>query len=134
MFELKLYLHEGIPAMSSGFEIRSSMGMMWRAIRRCSRVFEFWMVVMWVGSVPRCVVSSINNVYEAVSRVAIPVRMIVKEDQLNSAIMMVSSAIKFVVGGKAMFVRLASSHQVAISGRRGWRPRVRRRIRLCVRS
>lgn len=51
-------------------------------------------------------------------------------DQLNSEIIMVSSAIKFVVGGRAMFVRFAKSHQVAISGRRGCRPRVRRRIRL----
>lgn len=57
--------------------------------------------------------------YEAVNRVAMPVRMIVKEDQLNSAIMIVSSAIRFVVGGSAMFVRLASNHQMAISGRRG---------------
>lgn len=97
-------------------------------------MFEFWMDVIWVGSVPRWVISSMNKVYEAVNKVAIPVRMIVGEDQLNSAIIMVSSAIRFVVGGSAMFVRLASSHQVAISGRRGWRPRVSRRIRLCVRS
>lgn len=60
--------------------------------------------------------------------------MMVGGDQLNNVIMMVSSAIRFVVGGRAMFVRLASSHQVAMSGRRGCRPRVRRRIRLCVRS
>ncbi len=70
----------------------------------------------------------------AVNRVAAPVRRIVKEDQLNKAIIMVSSAIRFVVGGSAMFERLARSHHVAIRGRRGWRPRVRRRIRVCVRS
>lgn len=108
--------------------------MMWRVIRRCSRVFEFWRDEMWDGSIPRWVISSINRVYEAVSRVAIPVRMIVKADQLNNAIMMVSSAIRFVVGGSAMFVRLANSHQVAMRGRSGWRPRVNSRIRLCVRS
>ena len=72
--------------------------------------------------------------YRAVIRVAVPVRIIVGVDQLNSAVMMVSSAIRLVVGGSAMFVRFASNHQVAISGRRGWRPRVIRRIRLCVRS
>lgn len=72
--------------------------------------------------------------YEAVSRVAIPVRIIVGVDQLNSATIIVSSAIRFVVGGRAMLVRLARSHQVAIRGRRGCRPRVRSRIRLCVRS
>lgn len=60
--------------------------------------------------------------------------MIVRGDQLKSEIMMVSSAIRFVVGGSAMFVRFASSHQVAMSGRRGCKPRVRMRIRLCVRS
>lgn len=56
--------------------------------------------------------------------------MIVKADQLNSAMTMVSSAMRFVVGGRAMFVRFARSHQMAISGRSGWSPRVRRRIRL----
>lgn len=60
--------------------------------------------------------------------------MIVKADQLNKVIIMVSSAMRFVVGGRAMFVRLASNHQVAMSGRRGCRPRVSSRIRLCVRS
>lgn len=84
--------------------------------------------------VPRWVIRSMNRVYEAVSRVAIPVKMIVGVDQLNSAIIMVSSAIRFVVGGRAMFVRLARSHQVVIRGRRGCRPRVRIKIRLCVRS
>lgn len=57
-----------------------------------------------------------------------------REDQLNNAIIMVNSAIRLVVGGRAMFVRLANSHQVAIRGRRGCNPRVRRRMRLCVRS
>lgn len=57
--------------------------------------------------------------YDAVIKVAVPVRRIVGVDQLNSAVMMVSSAIKLVVGGSAMFVRFARSHQVAINGRRG---------------
>lgn len=63
-----------------------------------------------------------------------PVRAMVRGDQLNSEIMIDSSAIRLVEGGRAMFVRLARSHQEAIKGRRGWRPRVSRRIRLCVRS
>lgn len=83
---------------------------------------------------PRCVIISMYRVYEAVSRIAAPVRIIVKADQLKSAITMVSSAMRFVVGGRAMFVRLARSHQVAMRGRRGWSPRVSRRIRLWVRS
>lgn len=92
------------------------------------------MDVIWVGNGPRWVIKSMYRVYEAVSRVAIPVRMIVKADQLKSAIIMVNSAMRFVVGGSAMFVRFAASHQVDISGRRGCNPRVNRRIRLCVRS
>lgn len=92
------------------------------------------MRVMWVGRVPRWVISNMNRVYEAVNRVAMPVRIIVRVDQLNRAIIMVSSAIRFVLGGRAIFVRLARSHQVAIRGKRGCRPRVRMRIRLCVRS
>ena len=60
--------------------------------------------------------------------------MIVRGDQLKRAIIIVSSAIRLVVGGRAMLVRLARSHHVDISGRRGCRPRVRIRIRLCVRS
>ena len=101
---------------------------------RCSRVVEFWIDVMWEGIGPRWVISSINRVYDAVNRVAIPVRIIVRVDQLNRVIIMVSSAMRFVVGGRAMFVKLANSHQVAMSGNRGCRPRVSSRIRLCVRS
>lgn len=95
---------------------------------------EFWIDVMWEGSVPRCVIMSMYRVYEAVSRIAVPVRISVREDQLNRAITMVSSAIRLVVGGSAMFVRLARSHQMAISGSSGCSPRVSSRIRLWVRS
>lgn len=48
--------------------------------------------------------------------------------------MIVNSAIRLVVGGRAMLVRLARSHHVDINGRRGCRPRVRIRMRLWVRS
>lgn len=41
MFGLKLYLHKGSPEMISGLRIKSNMGMVWRVIRRCSRVVEF---------------------------------------------------------------------------------------------
>lgn len=46
MFGLKLCLHEGIPEINSGFRIKRSEGIMWRVIKMCSRVFEFWMDVM----------------------------------------------------------------------------------------
>lgn len=110
------------------------MGRMWRVISRCSRVFELGIDEMKVGSGPRWVIRSIKRVYEAVRSVARPVRMIVNGDQLKSATMIVSSAIKLVVGGSAIFVRLASSHHVPMRGRRGCRPRARSRMRLCVRS
>lgn len=58
MFWLKLYLHIGMPEISSGLRMRSSIGIMWRAMRRCSRVVEFWIEVMWDGIVPRCVIMS----------------------------------------------------------------------------
>ena len=90
-----------------------------------------------------------------------PVKIIVGEDQLKRATIIVSSAIRLVVGGRAMLVKLASNHHTDINGRRGWRlvvggramlvklasnhhtdingrrgwrPRVRIRMRLCVRS
>lgn len=109
----------GMPEISSGLRIRRAIGIMCRVIRRCSRVDEFWMDVMWEGKVPRCVMMSMYSVYEAVRRIAVPVRMIVSADQLNRVITIVSSAMRLVVGGSAMFVRLARSHQVAISGRSG---------------
>lgn len=59
MFGLKLYLHVGMPAIRSGLRMRRIMGIMCRAIRRCSRVEEFWIEVMWDGIVPRCVIVSI---------------------------------------------------------------------------
>lgn len=43
----------GVPEISSGLRMRASIGAMWSIIRRCSRVFEFGAVVMWVGRVPR---------------------------------------------------------------------------------
>lgn len=58
MFGLKLYLHMGMPAMRLGLRMRRIMGIMCRAIRRCSRVEEFWIEVMWDGIVPRCVIVS----------------------------------------------------------------------------
>lgn len=50
---------------------------------------------------------------------AVPVRIMVKKDQLKRAVMIVNSAIKLVVGGRAIFVRFAKSHQVVMSGKRG---------------
>lgn len=120
--------------MSSGFRMRSSRGVMWRIISRCSRVFEFWMEVRCVGRMPRWVMSNMDRVYAAVSNIAMPVKISVRFDQLNRVVMIISSAIRFVVGGSAMLVKLANSHQVAMRGRMGCRPRVSRRMRLCVRS
>lgn len=51
-------LSSGVPEISSGLRMSVSMGMMWRVMRRCSRVFELGVVVMWDGRVPRWVESS----------------------------------------------------------------------------
>lgn len=48
----------------------------------------------------------------------IPIRIIVMLDHENEDITTNSSPIRLIVGGRARFVRLASSHQAAIRGRR----------------
>lgn len=54
--------------------------------------------------------------------------------QLNREDIISSSLVKFMVGGVAMFMRLVSSHQAVVMGRILWNPRVRIRVRVCVRS
>lgn len=54
--------------------------------------------------------------------------------QLNREDIISSSLVKFREGGVAIFIRLVSSHQVMAMGRMLWNPRVRIRIRVCVRS
>lgn len=63
-----------------------------------------------------------------------PVRMIVGVDQLRRAEMIMSSPIRLMVGGRAIFVKLARSHQDVIRGRMVWKPRARIRVRVWVRS
>lgn len=60
---------------------------------------------------------SIYRVYKAVISMLIPVRIMEGLDQENEEIMIYSSPIKLIDGGRARLVRLANSHQVAISGR-----------------
>lgn len=62
MFCLKLYLHMGAPEISSGLKMRRTIGIMCRAMSKCSRVEEFWIEVMWEGSMPRCVITSMYRV------------------------------------------------------------------------
>lgn len=63
-----------------------------------------------------------------------PRRIMVGGHQLNMAEIIRSSPVKFMLGGVAMFMRFAISHQVVIIGRMLWKPRVSIRIRVCVRS
>lgn len=56
--------------------------------------------------------------------------MIVMLDHEKEDITTNSSPIRLIVGGRAKLVRLAKSHQVAISGRKVCRPRAKIIVRL----
>lgn len=60
--------------------------------------------------------------------------VIVHWDHLKREEIIRSSPIRFGEGGRARFARLVRNHEVAISGRIICKPRVRRRVRVCVRS
>ncbi len=63
-----------------------------------------------------------------------PIRRMVGFDHEKIDITTSSSPIRLMVGGRARFVKLASSHQVVISGRKICRPRARIMVRLWMRS
>ena len=63
-----------------------------------------------------------------------PIRIIVMLDHEKVDITTNSSPIRLIVGGRARLVRLAKSHQVAISGRSVCRPWARIIVRLWTRS
>lgn len=67
-------------------------------------------------------------------RVAAPVMISVNQDQLNRAIIIVSSPIRLGNGGKARLARDAMNHQKAIRGRSICRPPVSAIVRVCDRS
>lgn len=67
-------------------------------------------------------------------RVPAPVKTSVHGDQLNIAVMMKSSPIRFGRGGRARLARLAMNHHVAVKGKIICRPRARIIVRLWVRS
>ena len=60
----------------------------------------------------------------------VPIRIIVRFDHEKADITTSSSPIRLMVGGRARFVRLASSHQVVISGRKICRPHARIMVQL----
>lgn len=63
-----------------------------------------------------------------------PVMASVHGDQLNIAVMMTSSPMRFGSGGSARFAKLEINHQVAVSGKIICSPRAKIIVRLCVRS
>lgn len=63
-----------------------------------------------------------------------PIRIIVMLDHEKVDITTNSSPIRLIDGGRARLVRLARSHQAAISGRSVCRPRARIIVRLWIRS
>lgn len=64
----------------------------------------------------------------------IPIRIMEKFDQENVDRTTNNSPIKLIDGGSARLVRLAMSHQVAMSGRIVCKPRARISVRLWIRS
>ena len=63
--------------------------------------------------------------YTAVITIFNPIKIIVILDHEKVDITTNNSPIRLIVGGRARLVRLARSHQVAISGRNICRPRAR---------
>ena len=77
---------------------------------------------------------SMYREYKAVITMFVPIRIIVMLDLEKVDITTNSSPIRLIVGGRARLVRLANSHQVAISGRSVCRPRARIIVQLWIRS
>lgn len=73
---------------------------------------------------------SMYREYKAVMMILIPMRIIDSGDHENVDITTNSSPIRLIEGGSAKLVRLASSHQAAMSGSIVWRPRARIMVRL----
>lgn len=120
--------------MIFGFKDKSSRGSMCSDISAFSRVKEGEMLLIWWVYLPRCVVISIYREYRAVITMLSPIRIIVILDHEKVDITTNNSPIRLIVGGKARLVRLARSHQAAISGRSVCRPRARIIVRLWIRS
>lgn len=91
-------------------------------------------MVIWVGGLVFWVVRKMCREYRAVKRVVRPVIMMVVVVQLNVEVIIIISPVKLIEGGRAMFIRLASSHHVVINGSVSCSPRVRSIVRVCTRS
>lgn len=113
----KLHLQYKGPIINLGFIVKRMRGIRCRVIRVDSRVKVGRRVFMWLVIEPRWVMISMYRVYRAVISMLIPVRTMEGLDQENEEMMTYSSPIKLIDGGRAKLVRLASSHQVAMSGR-----------------
>lgn len=64
----------------------------------------------------------------------VPRRMMDGFDQENNEVVIISSPIRLIVGGRARLARLAIIHQVAIRGNTICRPRAIIIVRLWIRS
>lgn len=61
---------------------------------------------------PHCYMISIKREYRAIISILSPIKIMTKLDHKNDAIITNNSPIRFIVGGKAGLVRLASTHHV----------------------
>ena len=107
------------------FSDSSRRGRMWRTIRAFSHVKEGVILLIRCVYIPHCVEINMYIEYRAVITMLVPIKIMVRFNHEKVDITMNSSPIRLIVGGRVKFVRFASSHQVAISGRRVCRPRAR---------
>lgn len=131
---VKLYSQYRGPRIIFGFRDRSNRGRICNDMSAFSRVKDGEMLLMWWVYFPRWVMISIYKEYKAVITMFAPIRIIVVLDHEKVDITTNNSPIRLIVGGRARLVRLASSHQVAISGSRVCRPRAKIIVRLWTRS
>lgn len=120
--------------ISLGLIVRRIRGIMCSTIRANSRVCDGCKLIMWFVSFPRWVVMIMYMEYSEVIRILQPRSRIVGLDQENNEIVINSSPIRLIEGGRARFARLAKTHRVAISGNMVWSPRVMIMVRLWIRS
>ena len=91
-------------------------------------------LLIWCVYLQHCIVISIYREYKAVITMLAPIKIMVIFDHEKDDISTNNPLTRLMVGGKAKFLRLASSHQVAISGRKVCKRQAKTIVRLRTHS